>query len=166
MMLEKPKLKSTAVSKLDDAVETNNREKDIERRLALLGGEDEPSSSSVEREINPMTTMKAPESVEKKSHCNENLILFDKSDDESEKPRSEGVYQQIVPEKVISSGNLDSGLSQAPQKETPISPKKNALLVRIYLDVSKYTLNYSIDMFKQLNTFYQGYCTFLLGNEA
>jgi len=99
--------------------------------LALLGGEDEPSSSSVEREINPMTTMKAPESVEKKSHCNENLILFDKSDDESEKPRSEGVYQQIVPEKVISSGNLDSGLSQAPQKETPISPKKNALLARI-----------------------------------
>lgn len=133
-MLEKPKLKSADVSSLVDAVETNDREKDIERRLALLGEDDnidEPSSSSsIERGINPMT-MKAAESVEEKSLSNENLILFDKSDDESEKSKSEEVYQQIVPKKVIPSGNLDLGLPQALQKETPISPKKNALLARI-----------------------------------
>jgi len=132
MMLEKPKLKSADVSSLVDAVETNDREKDIERRLALLGEDDnidEPSSSSsIERGINPMTT-KAAESVEEKSLSNENLILFDKSDDESEKSKSEEVYQQIVPKKVIPSGNL--GLPQALQKETPISHKKNALLARI-----------------------------------
>jgi len=126
MMLEKPQLKSKDAQDVDDVDITNDREKDIERRLALLV---EEGSSSIETETDPMKTAKSVE--ETLLQGKDNLIVFERNDDEPENPRSGRLPEQVVPEKVISSGNLESDLPQALKHGTQMSTKKNALLARI-----------------------------------